>query len=112
MPGKKRARQDDVAPELDARHVDVQREIEADYVAAASALGFTRRAFVYWMATAYDMAVDEIADGFKVRRVAHLDRLVGHIQANLTALVNFPAAEGSVIDSDQHDRDDPDHPGD
>ncbi|WP_423385155.1 hypothetical protein ISN75_10640 [Dyella marensis] len=77
MAGKKRDGVE-LAAELAARHAEVSGEIEAERAAAAEAFGFTRRAFVYVLGCAYDMAVDDIADGFKGDREQCLNLLFAH----------------------------------
>ena len=108
MAGKKRDAVD-VAAELSARHDEISAEIEAERAAAAAAFGFTRRAFVYVLGAAYDMAADDIADGFKGDRGQCLNLLFAHLQASFSGLASFPLAEGSVADSD-FDVDDPENP--
>jgi hypothetical protein len=88
-----------IRAELDARHAEVHAEVRAELVAAAVSLGVTRRAFIYAMGTAYDMASDDIAEGFKGDREACLNLLVTHVQACFAGLADMPASPGAVVDS-------------
>ena len=109
MAGKKRAKQDEaaIAAELDAQHAQMAAEVEADYAATEHALGFTRRGYVYVLARAFDMTVEDMAAGFKGDRAECLTLLTRHMLDGLEGLANEPVPDGMVLDSPEFDADDP-----